>query len=53
MSKGLPSRKWDDLNEGAFMRAMESLMKELNAGAGTDPRNWKAIYFISFHLIQF
>ncbi|WAQ90262.1 hypothetical protein PtA15_12A250 [Puccinia triticina] len=41
MSKGLPSRKWDDLNEGAFMRAMESLMKELNAGAGTDPRNWK------------
>ncbi|PLW12028.1 hypothetical protein PCANC_20450 [Puccinia coronata f. sp. avenae] len=41
MSKGLPSRKWDDLNEGAFMKAMESLMKELNAGPGTDPRKWK------------
>ncbi|KAH9455497.1 hypothetical protein Pst134EA_022959 [Puccinia striiformis f. sp. tritici] len=41
ISKGLPSRKWDDLNEGAFMRAMQSLMEELNAGSGTDPRQWK------------
>lgn len=41
MSKGLPSRKWEDLNEGSFMKAMESLMNELNAGKGTDPRKWK------------
>jgi len=41
MSKGLPSRRWDDLNEGSFMKAMESLMNELNAGKGTDPRKWK------------
>jgi hypothetical protein len=36
--------EWDDLNEGAFMKAMESLMTELNAGPGTDPRKWKVTH---------
>lgn len=41
MSKGLPSRKWDELNGDSFRIAMQSLMKELNAGPGSDPRKWK------------
>lgn len=41
MSKGLPSRNWDDLNEEAFGKSLKALMTELNAGPNTDPKKWK------------
>lgn len=40
MAKGLPSRKWDELDGVAFRKAIAALRKELNADDESDPRKW-------------
>ncbi|EGG06327.1 uncharacterized protein MELLADRAFT_106834 [Melampsora larici-populina 98AG31] len=40
-SKALPSRNWDEMTGAHLAKASALLQKELNAEAGSDPRNWK------------